>query len=109
MIDGNPVFPQPDERIGRALQVVRAQREFFDTFVAYVHGILYRILGSNREIEDLVQESFLQIFRSLVRFRGEAQLKTWISRITVRVAFAFLKRRKAPLVSLDAIPAPSSA
>jgi RNA polymerase sigma-70 factor (ECF subfamily) len=84
-----------------------AQKQLFDDHRRLVHGVLFRILGTNREIEDLVQDAYLEVFRSLRNFRGDAQLKTWIARITTRVAFAHIsKRRPAPL-ELDAVAAPS--
>ena len=82
----------------------RAQRELFADYRARVHGTLYRILGSNRDMEDLVQDAFFEVFRSLGSFRGDAMLSTWISRITTRVAFAYISRRKPAVSSLDAVP-----
>ncbi len=79
-----------------------AQLELFQEHRARVHAILYRILGSNRDIEDLVQECFLEVFRSLPNFRGEAKLGTWISCICSRVAFAYISRRKPAHLDIDA-------
>jgi RNA polymerase sigma-70 factor (ECF subfamily) len=81
-----------------------AQRQLFREQRMRVHRTLYRILGSNREMEDLVQEVFIEVFRSLERFRGEARLSTWIARITSRVAMAHIGKRKPPAQSLDSIP-----
>src|SRR5262245_38006729 len=79
-----------------------AQRELFHREKRRVHGILYRVLGSNTDMEDLVQEAFIEVFRSLERFRGEALLSTWIDRITVRVAYAYLSQRRMPTTRLQA-------
>ena len=81
-----------------------AQEQLFQDHKSRVHATLYRILGSNREIEDLVQETFLEVFRSLHRYRGEARLGTWISRICSRVAFAFLSKRKPRSADISEIP-----
>lgn len=81
-----------------------AQRQLFHDHRARVHATLYRILGSNRDMEDLVQEAFLQIFRSIGSYRGDARLATWLSRITARVAFAYLARKQVPTVTLEAVP-----
>lgn len=78
-----------------------AHRELFREHRDRVHGILYRILGANSELEDLVQDSFLEIYRSLSRFRGDATLATWIARITTRVAFAHIRRRPRASVPLE--------
>jgi RNA polymerase sigma factor (sigma-70 family) len=82
---------------------VVAQRELFRDHRVRVHRTLYRILGSNTDMEDLVQDVFLEVFRSLDRFRGEARLSTWIARITARVAMHYIGRRKPPVQSLDAM------
>lgn len=76
-----------------------AQRELFRTHRQRIHRILFRVLGTNREIEDLVQEASLAVFRSLGNFRGEASLATWVDRIATRVAFRYLseRRRSQPL------------
>lgn len=55
-------------------------------------------------MEDLVQEAFLQIFRSIGGFRGEARLSTWVARLSVRVAYHYLSRRKLSTVALEAVP-----
>lgn len=81
-----------------------AQRELFEREKRRVHAALFRILGSNAMMEDLVQEAFLEIFRSLASFRGEATLGTWIDRCTVRVAFAYLTRKRPRVAQLELVP-----
>jgi RNA polymerase sigma-70 factor (ECF subfamily) len=81
-----------------------AQRTLFRDYRERVHATLYRVMGSNRDMEDLVQEVFLQVFRSIRSYRGEARLGTWISRITARVAYAHLARRGPASVGLEAVP-----
>jgi len=81
-----------------------AQRELFHREKRRVHATLYRVLGSNSDMEDLAQDAFVEVFRSLGSFRGEAQLSTWIDRITVRVAWAWLSRRPPRAARLEAVP-----
>jgi RNA polymerase sigma-70 factor, ECF subfamily len=71
-----------------------AQRELFRRLRSSVHGTLYRVLGSNELMEDLIQDSFIEIFRSLPQYRGESLLQTWADRIAARVAFHHLKRKR---------------
>lgn len=71
-----------------------ATRELFRLYQKRVHATLYRILGNRSEMDDLMQEAFIQVFRGLHNFRGEARLATWIDRITVRVAYRYISRRK---------------
>jgi RNA polymerase sigma-70 factor (ECF subfamily) len=83
-----------------------AQRELFQRERRRVHVILYRVLGSNADMEDLLQETFIEIFRSIPNFRGEAALGTWLDRIAVRVAYAHLTRRRLEIVRLSVVPEP---
>ncbi len=70
-----------------------AEHELFRALKSSVHGTLYRVLGSNEHMEDLVQDAFIEIFRSLPHYRGESLLNTWADRIAARVAFHHLKRK----------------
>jgi RNA polymerase sigma-70 factor (ECF subfamily) len=72
-----------------------AQEQLFRRLKTAVHATLYRVLGSNRHMEDLLQECFIEVFRSLGSYRGEAKLTTWADRIAVRVAFHYLKRQSS--------------
>jgi RNA polymerase sigma-70 factor (ECF subfamily) len=85
-----------------------AQRELFEREIDRVHATLYRLLGPCRDLEDLTQEAFLEIFRSLATFRGEARLATWLSRITAHVAYRYLSTRKPPTAWLEAVEEPAS-
>ena len=78
-----------------------AARELFRAHQGRVHASLYRVLGANREMDDLLQETFIQVFRSLGSFRGEARLSTWIDRIAVRVAYRHLARKRTQLATVE--------
>lgn len=86
-----------------------AQRHLFDREVDRVHATLYRILGANRDLEDLVQDVFLEVFRSLSSYRGEAKLSTWIARVTAHVAYGYLSRKRPMAARLESVPEPESA
>lgn len=76
-----------------------AQRALFDRERLRVHALLYRVVGSNAHMDDLLQDAFLEVFRSLRGFRGESSLRTWIDRCAVRVAYAhFARKARVPLL-----------
>ena len=77
-----------------------AQRELFVAQRANVHHALFRILGSNRELEDLLQDAFIEIFRALPSFRGDSTLGRWCQTIAIRVAYLAISRRRPPAVEL---------
>ena len=86
---------------GRAASGDRgAQRELFVEQRANVHRALYRILGSNREIEDLLQDAFIEIFRALHSFRGDSTLGRWCQTIAIRVAYLAISRRRPSTIDL---------
>jgi RNA polymerase sigma-70 factor, ECF subfamily len=80
-----------------------AQRELFHSLKNAVHHTLYRILGANRDIEDLIQDAFLEIFRALPSFRGDSSLSRWAQTIATRAAYLSIERRKPASVDLDVV------
>ncbi len=78
-----------------------AARELFRSQQGRVQATLYRVLGSNSDMDDLLQDTFIQVFKSLGSFRGEAKLSTWIDRIAVRVAYRYLKKKKSRPVMFE--------
>ena len=62
-----------------------------------VYALLYRLTEDAEEARDLTQETFLRVFQSIKRFRGDADLKTWIYRIAINQArnrWRWWRRRK---------------
>jgi len=81
--------------------VARAQRgdrtAFQTLFMAHrtqTSRLLSRLVPQN-EIEDVAQEVFLQVYRSLDAFRGDARFSTWLYRLTLNVARMHLRRTKS--------------
>ena len=71
-----------------------AHDELYHRFRRQVAGNLYRVLNDRTDLDDLVQEVFVIAFRGLERFRGDAQLSTWLYRICVNVALGRIRTRK---------------
>jgi RNA polymerase sigma-70 factor (ECF subfamily) len=71
-----------------------------------IYALLYRLTEDPEEARDLTQETFLQAFRNIAGFRGEADLRTWLYRIAVNQARNrwrwWKRRRRDKTVSLDA-------
>ena len=83
---------------------VAAQRVLFRREYARVNATVYRIVGSARDADDLVQETFIAVFRGLARFRGDSKLSTWIDRIAVRVVFHRIREERGKTsVPLDVV------
>src|SRR3989304_4718464 len=92
---------QPADRASDDPSLVEALRrgepEAFERLVrAYQHrifSIALRMLGDRGDAEEVAQEVFLRVHRSIGRFRGEAKLSTWLYAITSRLC---LNRMRAP-------------
>lgn len=71
-----------------------------------IFGLLFRLTENSEEARDLTQETFLRAFQSIDRFRGEADLRTWIYRIAINQARNrwrwWRRRRRDTTISLDA-------
>lgn len=82
----------------------------FDTLVnryaSDIYSLLIRITEDTEEAADLTQETFLRALKSIKKFRGDAEIKTWLFRIAINQSknrFRWWKRRKREkTVSLDA-------
>ena len=61
-----------------------------------LHAVAFRLLGSDDDADDAVQEACLRAVRALDRFRGEASLSTWLHRIVSNVCLDMLRRRRTP-------------
>jgi RNA polymerase sigma-70 factor, ECF subfamily len=76
-----------------------------------IYGLLFRLTENSEEARDLTQETFLRAFQNIGRFRGDADLKTWIYRIAINQARNrwrwWRRRRRDSTVSLDATPGQS--
>lgn len=69
----------------------RAHEIIYRAYSAAVYSLCLRFTRVPAHAEDLVQETFIEVMRSIGRFRGEASLGTWIRRIAVSKALMFLR------------------
>ena len=70
-----------------------AFREMFRNHRGDVARLALRMTGRPGDLEDLVQEVFLQVYRSIKDFRGQSRFSTWLYRLTVNVVL--MQRRAA--------------
>ena len=89
-------FPTTDERL---LEALRAKRpgtwlQFYDQYAPYVLGVLRKVMGPDRELEDLVQDIFARALEGIDRVREADKLKPWLRGLTVFTARETLRRRK---------------
>ncbi len=82
-----------DESIVRRAQRgdARAHEVVYRAFSPAVFTLARRLLKSPQLAEDMLQETFIEVMRSLPRYRGDAALGTWIRRIAVSKCLMHLR------------------
>jgi RNA polymerase sigma-70 factor (ECF subfamily) len=85
--------------------------EVINVHAPRVYNLALRMLGNTADAEDVTQDVLLQVVRKLDTFRGEAELTTWLHRVTVNAALTQRRRlscrhQRTLDVSLDCIAPP---
>jgi len=74
-------------------------QELVREHLSQVRRIIHRIVLCPDQTDDLVQETFLLAFSRMDQFRNQARFSTWLIRIAINVAVAYLRREKTKDVS----------
>ncbi len=92
VIGGNPLR---DSKLVRGLkhEEPEAYRELYNEYVQKVGRIAKSYLGVD-DVEDVIQEVFMKVYKSIKKFRGDSALSTWIYRITVNVCKDMLSKKR---------------
>lgn len=68
-----------------------------------MYGLVFHMTNNHEDTNDLLQDIWSKVFRSLASFRGASKFSTWLHSIAVHMTINFLKRRnRRQAVSLDA-------
>src|SRR4051812_42079239 len=88
-------FVGPDEELVEALRKGHpgAAKAFYDRYADVVDRVLFRVLGGDDALPDLIEASFLRAIAGVGRLRDPARLQTWVASAAVMVARAHLRRR----------------
>ncbi len=57
-----------------------------------VESVARNMIGPSSELEDIVQDVFIELQRALCKFRGDCRFTTWLHRITVNVSLMYLRK-----------------
>ena len=66
----------------------------YKAYCRRVYSVCLRMIRNPTEAEDLTQQTFLQLFRKIGTFRGEANFSTWLHRVTVNVVLLHMRHQK---------------
>ena len=73
---------------------INSFRILVDEHQRKVLNTCYRFLNNKEDAEDLTQEVFLEVYKSISSFRGESKISTWIYRIAVTKSLDFIRKKK---------------
>ncbi len=82
-----------------------AFRTLVERYEGRVAAIAIRMLGATSEAEDVGQETFIRFHRNLRRFRGQASVGTYLTRIVVNLSLNELKKRRRRSIFVPFAPA----
>jgi RNA polymerase sigma-70 factor (ECF subfamily) len=94
-----------------------AKEALFRRYVAMVNGLGYRLLGRDADLEDLVQDSFMEAWRSLAKLEQPQAFGSWLGSIVIRTAHKTIRRRRianrlglrrSEPIDVDALIAPTA-
>ena len=79
-----------------------AFQEFVDRYKKKIYYIAYDITGDHDDAEDVSQEVFIKVFRSLKTFRRNAKISSWLYQISVNASIDLLRKKSSkPEKSMD--------
>ncbi|MBM3678173.1 MAG: sigma-70 family RNA polymerase sigma factor [Actinobacteria bacterium] len=97
--------PDADATLVRAANEgdVEAFGELVRRYERRLRLVIARVLDDERDVEEATQDAFVQAWRHLDRYRGDAAVFTWLYRIGVNTALARRRRKRIPVTSIAAI------
>ncbi len=78
----------------------KAQYELYNLYSKAMYNICLRMLNNVEDAEDLLQNSFVDVFTKLDRFRYESSIGAWIKRIVVNNCINYLKKKRLNFVEM---------
>jgi RNA polymerase sigma-70 factor (ECF subfamily) len=69
------------------------QQMLYDMFSSRMFGVCLRYANEYNTAQDLLQEGFVKVYRSIEKFRGEGSFEGWVRRIFVNTAIEHLRRK----------------
>lgn len=79
----------------------QAFSELVDAYKNLVYTLASRMLGNREEAEEVSQDTFIKVFKSLSHFKGDSKFSTWIYRITYNTCLDRIKQNKRQNTIVD--------
>jgi RNA polymerase sigma-70 factor (ECF subfamily) len=72
-----------------------------DRYSRPVHSLIFKLVRNKEDAEELTQDVFMKVFRSLATFKGECSFSTWIYKIAYHTAISEIRKRKYEFLAID--------
>jgi RNA polymerase sigma-70 factor (ECF subfamily) len=83
----------------------KAQFRLYDLYSRAMYNLAFRILNNREDAEDILQESFVECFKSIDSFRFESTFGAWLKKITINKCINQIKKKKIDLTLYETLPA----
>lgn len=95
-------MPEEERLIARAAAGdTAAFRDLYERHRLDVARLVFRMLSGRGDVDDVIQEVFVQVYKSLKDFRGQAKFSTWLHRVTVNVVLMHRRASRSRPVFAD--------
>jgi len=82
----------------------KAQYRLYNQYSKAMFNLAFRILNNREDAEDILQETFVDCFRSLSSFRFESTFGAWLKKILINKCINHIKRKKIDLMLCENLP-----
>jgi RNA polymerase sigma factor (sigma-70 family) len=82
----------------------KAQSKLYHQYSKAMYNLAYRILNNREDAEDILQETFIECFRSIATFRFESTFGAWLKKILINKCINYIKKRKIDLTLCENLP-----
>ena len=82
----------------------KAQFRLYEQYSKAMYNLAYRILNNREDAEDILQESFVECFRSIYTFRFESTFGAWLKKIIINKCINQIKKKKIDLTLYETLP-----
>lgn len=79
----------------------KTQYKLYSLYVNAMFNVSIRIVKSKEDAEDILQESFIDAFKNLEKFRYESTFGSWLKRIVINKSINHLKLKRIPLIAFE--------
>ena len=94
----------PDSELVKRVQAgdVAAFTEIYDKYIDKIYAFCFRNIGNQQEAEDIAQDVFIEAMKSIKRFEGRSQFRTWLYQVArYHVMDYWRKMYKSKTLSLE--------